>query len=277
MRFSSFRINLLTEPNSLFAEFENKEGFFSEAIDSIKNEKKRGVTIKKDKFFIYHIKLMGDGIHLLQFAKEEIETVPVEGDTKIEDVQFQRTPYIYIIVDVKRQIFLFEDKTAVFQRPEYAASKIEYYLRGLFANNYITPSITPITDKKDFWDFVDNADGVRELEVTLNAPNLFKGRHKAEELAEEAKEEFNITDISIILRNKFNALKIVKDEVAEYIKLASSGAGSYVVKVIKNAKLLVLKSYQSICKKDYDVDDPANIPPDELNSDLDELDHLNED
>ena len=55
-------------------------------------------------------------VYALELAREETFKIPVEGETKIEEVPVVNTPFVYVIVDTKRQIILIQEKNKLFPR-----------------------------------------------------------------------------------------------------------------------------------------------------------------
>ena len=275
LRFYSYRINLLTQ-NNLFEGIEPKEDIFQKVIDDLREKNKDTFIARQSRFILYFYKELMPNVYALELAREETFTIPVEGETKIEEVPALKTPYVYVIIDTKRQIILMQEKTTVFQDVEVSVSRLKLYFEIKLAPNLITPAIQPITDNAQFWDEIEGAD-ITEFDITLEAPNLFKGRQKAEDLVEEIHEEFNVTEFEIRLRNKLGKLKLLYENAKDFVSLAAAGAGKYVLKGFKNGKEILIKSYQYIKKKNYAVEDPGQINKDELTKDLTELDKLNED
>lgn len=275
LRFYSYRINLLTQ-NNLFAGIEPKETTFQKVIDDLREKNKDTFIARNSKFILFFYKELMPNVYALELAREETFKIPIEGETKIEEIPVVNTPFVYVIVDTKRQIILMQEKTSVFQDVEVSVARLKLYFENKLIPNFITPAIQPITDNTQFWDEIEGAD-ITEFDITLEAPNLFKGRQKAEDLVEEIHEEFNITEVEIKLRNKLGKLKLLYENAKNFVSLAASGAGKYVLRGFKNGKELIIKSYQYIKKKTYDVEDPEQINRGELESDLKELDKLNED
>lgn len=275
LRFYSFRINLLTQ-NNLFAGIEPKEKTFQKVIDDLKEKNKDSFIVRNSKFILFFYKELMPNVYALELAREETFKIPIEGETKIEEVPVVNTPFVYVILDTKRQIILMQEKTTVFQDVDVSVSRLKSYFENKLIPNFITPAIQPITDNAQFWEEIEGAN-ITEFDITLEAPNLFKGRQKAEDLVEEIHEEFNITEVEIKLRNKLGQLKLLYENAKNFVSLAASGAGKYILKGFKNGKELLIKSYQYIKKKTYDVENPEQINPDELEKDLNELDKLNED
>lgn len=275
LRFYSYRINLLTQ-NNLFAGIEPKETTFQKVIDDLREKNKDTFIARNSKFILFFYKELMPNVYALELAREETFKIPIEGETKIEEIPVVNTPFVYVIVDTKRQIILMQEKTSVFQDVEVSVARLKLYFENKLIPNFITPAIQPITDNTQFWDEIKGAD-ITEFDITLEAPNLFKGRQKAEDLVEEIHEEFNITEVEIKLRNKLGKLKLLYENAKNFVSLAASGAGKYVLRGFKNGKELIIKSYQYIKKKTYDVEDPEQINRGELESDLKELDKLNED
>lgn len=275
LKFFSYRFNLIIPAQKSLFDNKSKEEHFSDAIALLRDNKKAQFHHYNSKYFIYFSDSLSDKIHLLTLAKEESYTKPIEGDLTVLQVTDVRTPFIYVILDVKRQIILIQEKTTVFL-PEYAQARLQDYFTQSLALQSIVVNLEPIVDKKTFWDEVNDADSIEEFDLTLNAPNLFRGRFKASEFVKEVYEDFNISEFTVKFKNKLGQLKLLKENVQDFVALASAGAGTFVLKVIKDGHRKVVKSYQRIVKKSYSIDDIQDIDVKKLESDLEELDTIND-
>jgi hypothetical protein len=275
LRFNAYRITLLVQ-NTLFGELQPKETSFRDVLNALIAAKKDTFMVRRSRFILYFIKDLLPEVYLLELAREERQNMPVEGDTKIEEVSVRRAPFVYVILDIKKQIILMQEKKTAFQDNEVSIERLRTYFESKLQQYFIVPSITPISNTATFWEEVKNADGIKEFDITLNAPNLFKGRQKAEELVEEVHEEFNVTEFEIKLKNKLGQLKLLYENAKDFVSLAASGGGKYVLKLIKDGKEVILKSYDFIKKATFEAETPEEISKEQLENELTDLDKLNE-
>lgn len=275
IKFFSYRFNILASRQQRMFDDKTKEEKFAEIIASLRQTKKDQYLHYNSKYFLYFSNSLTDTIHLLTLAKEESYIKPTEGDLNVIQVTDVRTPFIYVIIDMSRQIILIQEKSTVFNS-EYAQARLQDYFTQKLATSNVTVDIEPIIDKNTFWDEVDDADSIEEFDITLNAPNLFRGRFAASKFVQEVYEDFNISEFTIKLKSKLGQLKLMRENIQDYIALASAGAGTFVLKVIKDGQKKIIKSYQWVVRKSYPVNEIEDINIVQLEEDLKELDRLND-
>lgn len=275
IKFFTYRFNILVSRQQRMFEEKTKEQQFSEIIESLRENKKDQYLHYNSKYFLYFSNSLTDTVHLLTLAKEESYIKPTEGDLNVIQVTDVRTPFIYIIIDMTRQIILIQEKSTVFTS-EYAQARLQDYFSQKLAASNVTVDIEPIIDKNTFWEEVEDADSIEEFDITLNAPNLFRGRFEASKFVQEVYEDFNISEFTIKLKNKLGHLKLMKENIQDFIALASAGAGTFVLKVIKDGQKKIIKSYQWVVRKSYPINEIEDINIVKLEEDLEELDKLND-
>jgi hypothetical protein len=280
IRFYSYRYNLI-EPNtiqkSLFDEKIVKEELFVQLISELAQKKKISFIYRNLKYILFFTKKINQELYCIQLAKEEKFKKNVEGNETVVVVQDLRTPYVYILLDLKRQIVFIQDKTTVYNSVDIPKAKIESFFSDNLSIHNISFFLKPIIDKNEFWNEISTVDEIEKFDLRLNAPNLFNGRFKANDLVKEVYEETNITEFRIILINKLKQLKLYKANLEDYVALASAGAGKYTVTAYRNGKKFILSSIDKIIKKNYDIDKLEELDENVLGQDLDKLDKLNDD
>lgn len=130
IRFYSYRYNLI-EPNliqkSLFDEKIVKEEIFVQLISELAQKKKISFTYRNLKYILFFTKIINEQIYSIQLAKEEKFNKNVEGTESVVVVQDLRTPYVYILLDIKRQIVFIQDKTTVYNSVDIPKAKFESF------------------------------------------------------------------------------------------------------------------------------------------------------
>jgi len=280
IRFYSYRYNLI-EPNliqkSLFDEKIVKEEIFVQLISELAQKKKISFTYRNLKYILFFTKIINEQIYSIQLAKEEKFNKNVEGTESVVVVQDLRTPYVYILLDIKRQIVFIQDKTTVYNSVDIPKAKFESFFSEKLSIHNISFFLKPIIDKNEFWNEISTVEEIEKFDLRLNAPNLFNGRFRANDLVKEVHENYNITDFRIVLNNKLKQLKLLKSNLEDYIALASAGAGKYTVTTYRKGKKFILSSVDKIIKKNYDIDKLEDLDEIVLEQDLDKLDKLNDD
>lgn len=278
IKFLVYRYSII-EPSKKspgYDEAVNKVEKFTNVVFDLTKKHKVSFTDRGVKHILFFIKQFNPNVFALELAREEVFTKPIEGDDSIEEVQDIRTPFIYLIIDIKRQIFLIQDKFTVFQNVDITQAKLERFFDEQLEFIGLKILLKPITDKKDFWREVETLDSIQDFKLVLNAPNLFEGRFKASDLVKDFYDDYNFTELQIRFKSALGKLRVYKDNAQDFISLVASGGGRYVLRAIKNGKKVILDSANFIVKKVYDEDDIREVPDEVIENDLNDLDKFNE-
>lgn len=275
LNFSAYRLSII-KTDDLFNIATPKEEYFHNFLKSIIGDKKKVFVVSGKKYIFYYISELLDGVYCFELAKEEIQNIPFEGETKVEEQSITKTPFVYVIIDQKKQLVLIQMKTTVFPDINVSRGKIEHIFTDGLQEHQITTYLNPVGDNKDFWREVEESDSITELDICLTAPNMFKGRIKAEEFVEGIKQDYNITQVDMKFKNREGKLKLLKENVGDFINLVTSGGGEFKLFRKKNGKRDPIKSSDLTQKKNYEEESPQDINKTELGKDLTRLDTLNE-
>jgi hypothetical protein len=278
IKFLAFRYSII-EPSKKspgYDEAVNKVEKFNGVVFDLNKEHKVSFHDRGVKHLLFVVKQFNKNVFALEFAREEFFTKPVEGENAIEEVQDTRTPFIFVIIDLKRQIFLIQEKSTVFQNVDISQNKLERFFDEQLEYIGLKILLKAITDKKDFWREVETLDSINDFKLVLNAPNLFEGRFKASDLVKEFHDDYNFTELQIRFKSALGKLRLYKENAQEFISLITSGGGKYLVHAVRNGKKIILDSTNFVVKKVYDKEDIKEISNETIESDLDELDKYND-
>jgi len=273
--FNAYRYNLLEPNQKNMFDLKTKEEHFNNLLIAIHKAKKEVFIHFGNKNILFHHSQLTDTIFLLQLAKEETFQKPTEGSEELLEVTDIRFPFIFIIVDVQRQILLIQERTSI-MTIESIVNRLEAHWTSKLSEYHIVFTIRPINDSNNFWDELKDAEQIEEFDVTLNAPNLFRGRFEASKFVQEVYDEYNITDFTMRFRNKIGQLKVVKENVEDLVKLAAAGAGEFALRIIDKGVKKTIKSIKWVVKKVYTVNRIEDLDVQQLENDLRELDTLSE-
>ena len=78
-----------------------------------------------------------------------------------------------------------------------------------------------------FWDYVEKAKAIYNLELKFNALNINLGGSDIRESIKKLSDEFNNDEIEIKLKNKNGNLKIAKESVGNFIEYITLLGGKY--------------------------------------------------
>jgi Holliday junction resolvase len=225
-----------------------KEKLIIDFFEKLQHDPKYIFMMGDKKHIVYYNKKVREDIHICKLAKQSFQKTPREGDRDIEEAALEVCPFVKIIVDVKKQKILVEKKTSVFSRPGQIEKTLQNWFNAVTINDGYEFKVEAITDEKDFWNKVDNAQYIYSLEIKLNAPNLFGGKAKASEFIQEAKNEYNNTSVNIKLENDKGFLKLGKEKIKSFIEYATAGGGNWILrtKTSKNSPMQTTKSQSKI-------------------------------
>lgn len=251
--FGAFRYFIVPcEQMSLFDTVEEKRAtavnsFFSQLAE----KKKRTWEIKGKKHLLVCNTKLSEDIFLCKFSKETTKTILKESDD-IENIDEPDYPFVYVIFDTARQIVLIELKPSVFSSLNQAKEKLKVCFQKTFTLFGFEVLFEEITDSSTFWNFVADSDGVYELTLTLNSPNLFGGFINTNEIRKEIKETYNNSQTTIKLSSKNPTITSLTQQntlLNDAIDYASAGGGEWSLTVAaKDEKKRTIKSKHNVRK-----------------------------
>lgn len=191
------------------------------------------------------------------------------GEEDVERQEKQGVRFVYVIVETEKQIMLIERNVSVFPKIFKCAYYIESYLRDRMRNFDFTVNLRELPSPKRFWNYVDEAEDIFELTMTMNAPNmaLFAGEETAD-LLRQVKDSVNNEEISITVRNRDGLLRLTRRAIGNYIRYIQQVGGKYSLKIRRNNVEEVKTSQDDIARtfikrskatEAYDEDELNNI------------------
>ena len=214
--------------------------------------KKRSWEIKGRKHLLVCNIKISDDIFICKFSKETTKTIFKEIDDDIENFDETDNPFIYVIFDTTRQIALIELKTSVFPSLNQAKEKLKACFQETFTLSGFEVLFEEITDSSTFWNFVSDADGVYDLTLTLNSPNLFGGFSDTNEMLKAVKKTYNNNQTTIRLSSKTPTLRNLTQQntlLNDAIDYAAAGGGEWALTVAtKDENKRTIKSKHNVRK-----------------------------
>lgn len=245
--FGAYRFFIVpSEQISFFDVVEEKRKHaVEEYFQSIEINKKVSYEINRRKHIIVFNRKIGTDIYILKFSMEKSETLYKEGEQDIENIVEPNLPFVYLVVDIKRQILLIELKTNVFSSINTAKNKIQKCFQTVFSIYAFQVIIEEISDGRTFWSFVQEAQGVYGLSIKLNSPNLFGGFNNTDDMLRDINNTYNNTETKIELSNEKPKLHLKKANklLSSAIDYASGGAGEW--EIVVQTKQGEKKTYRS--------------------------------
>lgn len=231
------------EPTSQISFFDDTNEMREMAIESffsgLSENKKRNWEIGEIKYLLYYTRNISNNIFLCKFSRETNTTIHHELEDDIKESVEKDYPFVYLIVDRRRQIVLMELNTAVFASAEYGKDKLSRCFNEGFKLTGFTVMFEAISDITTFWNYVESATAIYEVSLTLNSPNLFGAFLKVNELLKAIRQDYQNTKTGIILSNEKGELSNINEEngkLADAIQYIAGGGGSWEVQVASSHK-----------------------------------------
>ncbi|MBF4693972.1 hypothetical protein [Fusibacter ferrireducens] len=229
---------------------EKKEQLVIDYFSNLKIEIKEKIIYHNKSYWIYSIDAFDDRYQLLKICKEkEIELhEPKERD--IEESNVPDFPYVNVLLDTKKQIFLIEHNYLIFEYTGICANIISLFLneKARFYSYEVT--LNPMLVEDDFWASVETFEKINELSMSLNSPNLFEGWLSTNDFLKAIKKKYNNTFSNISLKNKTESLCIEdkNKELKDAIKYIANGGGRWKMIGIKDQERFTFESEKHIQK-----------------------------
>jgi hypothetical protein len=234
IKFHAFRYFLVPfgDQLSLNHVLYEKNQLIYNIFKSLQNDKKIDTIYWNKRYVLYITETLAEGLYVCKFAREINITIDKEGSTDIESIPESSFPYIYIIVDLHRQIILIQNKHSVFNRIETPKNAFASMFNTLIEQFDYEFSLDTITSQNEFWQYYKNNEGIFEFELRMKSPNLFGGIVDAESLLKQINEDYNNTETTLKVKNSQGKLKIARVKIQSFIKYVSGGGGEWVLKIL---------------------------------------------
>jgi hypothetical protein len=230
MKFNSYRYFIVPFEEQVSLEqmlINDKREILINLMNILEGTKKIDRLYRNKRYILYLTNKLSDGLYVCKFAKEKNITIYEEGNHDIEDQPESSFPYIFLIVDLHRQIILIQEKSSVFPRISTSKNAVEGWFSSFTEDFDYVLSLDEISYEQDFWNYVQQNEGIYELELTMKSPNLFGGLYEAEELLKQINNEYNNTETTIKVKNDKGKLRIIRDRIQSFIKYISGGGGKW--------------------------------------------------
>jgi hypothetical protein len=249
----------------------SKEELMKEIVYSLNVNSKTEWLKGNKRYLIYGFQKKND-FFILKYARESNEKIYVEGESDIEIQGIKETKYVYLIIDVKHQVILIERNTTVFSSVRSAINILSDYFREKMREYDYVVNIYPLVSKKSFWNYIEEAEEIYELNLLLNAPNMpFLGDSDTRSVLQKIKDTTNNEEFEIGLRNKEGNLQVIQETLGTWINYIREVGGKYIIKFKKNGIEQRKTSYDDTAKTYIPRKKTENYSDEELKNIEDKL------
>jgi hypothetical protein len=178
---------------------------------------------------------------LCKLQKTRIGNLEKHGVDKQKVNNWLEIPFY---VNYKRQLLLFVQRNSVIKIQDLASLLSTIDEEGQKRDHY-SIKVEPIINPTKFWSTIEESEGLFEINFELNAPNLFGAYKSANEFQKELKSIYNQDAVKFGIENKNANLKYDTETLESFRDYADSGGGHWLLKILKNGRKRVIKSYQN--------------------------------
>ena len=146
-------------------------------------------------------------------------------------------PYVYLLWDKDEQAILVERDTSVFPNYEVLFRSIENHLNNLLKTYELRVSVTPLTERMDFWrslrEYAQGRGYLYEANFKLYMPNFFGNtQQNLKEILNAVKEDYNATEFSNQISNTDGRLNIQENDqkIDAALEWIMKGGGKWSIK-----------------------------------------------
>lgn len=211
----------------------SKEELMNDIVINLNENTKTDWNKGNKRYLIYSFQNL-DQLFMLKYARESNENIFVEGDDDIEIKDIKETKFVYLIIDTDKQIILIERNSSVFNSVRSSVNILANFFRDKMRQFDYVVNIYPLVKEYGFWNYVNEAEKIYELNLLLNAPNMFLGDPDTRKVLEKIKETTNNEEFELAFRNKEGRLKIIKETLGNWIDYVREVGGRYKLKFSKN-------------------------------------------
>lgn len=225
-----------------------KEELIADYITELSNNLKTEKQIGNKRFLVYGFQ-SNENLKIFKFARESVEKVFLEGETDIIEDKIKETKFVYVIIDITKQLVLIERNVSVFQDVNTTAKYLSTIFREHMRKFGYVVNIYALSSNYKFWNYVEDADFIYELKLELNAPNfpLF-GNSNTREVLQEIKDDTNNEKFQMTFINLEGKLKVIKGTIGGFIDYILEVGGKYLLNYSKNGVRDTKTSEQDLTK-----------------------------
>lgn len=226
--FFAYRYLIAPISNQLsILQFEKKkEELMYDIFDLVHNNHKTSWFRGQKKYLLYGFQ-KDINFFIFKFARLIKENIYLEGESDIEIHDIKEAKFVYVMIDTEHQIILIQRNLTIFRNIENAKMVIEEFLKDSMKKNDYSVNVYPLPSDKVFWSYVETADEIFELSLTLNAPNLGDGDRETRDILKAIKQATNNETLDISIKNTDGKLKIVRTFLGSWIDYILEIGGRY--------------------------------------------------
>lgn len=205
---------------------------------------------EESEVILYFYKEISEDIVILQFARKKDLKIRRPKEKGIEEGEEKDFPYVYIIVDLKTQVFLFEHDRSAFYATSASKNSFQKLINIYLREYNYTIEFEKILDKGEFWYHIKKMDRINYVKLSLNSPNLFGGMFETNDFLKMLKDIYNNKKVELALINEDSTLENINEEdLDDAIRYIENGGGNWSIKGVTNQNDVIKKNSKEHIRK----------------------------
>lgn len=179
--------------------FESNVSPIIDLVSRCEKEKQIFIEVEQRQDLFLHIQKYNEQTHLFKFCRDFPITKYGYDAEKADIIKSRESnyPFVYVIINTKKQIILLENKTAIYTTIDACKSAFKSFVVTYIHNPIYSFSMDEITYLSTFWDTIEDADKIFELKLNLKSPNLFGSALTTNKLLQQLKTDFNNDELDM--------------------------------------------------------------------------------
>jgi len=238
--------------------------------------RKTPITLRNRRHILYFEKKIDSSVFVFKVAKERLYTKHEEGVDDIQLVRDREFPFFSMIVDLEKQVILCQWRSTTVKDRRALGRILESILKQATDFGDYALRIEPVSATDRFWSFVNSADRLYSIHITLHSPNFFEGLFRANELVARLQSIYCNTEVSFEVKNDEGQLRAPRD-LEDIVNYVGAGGGAYRVtaKMPGSDAFTTLRS-SDVAKSVMMPENPEELDADEIRKHIDEVGNTNE-
>ncbi|URZ07565.1 hypothetical protein [Clostridium felsineum] len=229
-------------------EITDKKQLIKNIFNNLETKHKIEQYFSKQPYILYLTHKYSNDLYLCKFARQSSLNKYADIGNDIKLVPEDNFPFLYLIIDINKQIILIENKLNILGKISTVRNSLEKWFQPNINKFGYEFKLDEISHNYSFWQYVNSASKIYELYLNLKSPNLFGGNTDAEKMLKETKSDLNNTETDLHFKN-FKGNLTIGDSIKSFIKYIACGGGFWRLKATIPGKKEKTYYYSKHCIK----------------------------
>ncbi|MBA2853985.1 hypothetical protein HNP89_001963 [Methanococcus maripaludis] len=196
------------------------------------------------KYEVLGVEPIDERYYVGKFSKTKKQKDPKKSGEDIKYFEDIIQPFSEFVCDTDRHYLIIEKKSDVFRNVPHLCRLLSDMVTTELKNFGYIVQFEPVVEEQAFWNIIKEAEKVKSISFTLNAPNLFGVNEKSRQVMSRVKKTTNADELNLKYSNKNGELKVTEEEFKDPVNYVNEGGGKWEIETDKRK----IKSFESSMK-----------------------------